>query len=65
MEDPEYAVTQLAQTTMRSEIGKISLDHVFKERESLNINIVGESKYKLHISCTNKKKKEEEKSFVG
>ncbi|XP_071487827.1 stomatin-like protein 2, mitochondrial [Diadema antillarum] len=40
VEDPEYAVTQLAQTTMRSEIGKISLDHVFKERESLNINIV-------------------------
>lgn len=42
VEDPEYAVTQLAQTTMRSEIGKISLDHVFKERESLNVQIVGE-----------------------
>lgn len=40
VEDPEYAVTQLAQTTMRSEIGKISLDHVFKERESLNVHIV-------------------------
>ena len=35
-----YAVTQLAQTTMRSEIGKISLDKTFEERESLNINIV-------------------------
>ena len=34
-----YAVTQLAQTTMRSEIGKIDLDKTFEERESLNINI--------------------------
>ncbi|KAH9488515.1 Stomatin-like protein 2, mitochondrial [Bulinus truncatus] len=40
VEDPEYAITQLAQTTMRSEIGKISLDTVFRERESLNIAIV-------------------------
>ncbi|KAK7115795.1 stomatin-like protein stl-1 [Littorina saxatilis] len=40
VEDPEYAITQLAQTTMRSEIGKIALDTVFRERESLNINIV-------------------------
>ena len=43
VEDPEYAITQLAQTTMRSEIGKIALDTVFRERESLNINIVGET----------------------
>jgi regulator of protease activity HflC (stomatin/prohibitin superfamily) len=35
-----YAVTQLAQTTMRSEIGKIELDKSFEERETLNINIV-------------------------
>ncbi len=35
-----YAVTQLAQTTMRSEIGKIELDKTFEEREVLNINIV-------------------------
>lgn len=35
-----YAVTQLAQTTMRSEIGKIDLDKTFEERESLNVNIV-------------------------
>ena len=40
IEDPEFAITQLAQTTMRSEIGKISLDGLFKERENLNINIV-------------------------
>ena len=40
VEDPEFAITQLAQTTMRSEIGKISLDTLFKERESLNRGIV-------------------------
>jgi len=42
VEDAEYAITQLAQTTMRSEIGKITLDTVFRERELLNIAIVGE-----------------------
>ncbi|KAM3940851.1 stomatin-like protein 2, mitochondrial [Leptodactylus fuscus] len=40
VEDPEYAVTQLAQTTMRSELGKLTLDKVFRERESLNSSIV-------------------------
>jgi len=34
VEDAEYAISQLAQTTMRSEIGKIALDSVFRERES-------------------------------
>ena len=38
--DPLYAVTQLAQTTMRSEIGKLALDECFEERERLNANIV-------------------------
>ncbi len=38
--DPVYAVTQLAQTTMRSEIGKLTLDESFEEREKLNTNIV-------------------------
>lgn len=32
VEDPEYAVTQLAQTTMRSELGKLTLDKVFRVR---------------------------------
>uniref|UniRef100_H9GHC6 Stomatin-like protein 2, mitochondrial n=1 Tax=Anolis carolinensis TaxID=28377 RepID=H9GHC6_ANOCA len=40
VEDPEYAITQLAQTTMRLELGKLSLDKVFWERESLNASIV-------------------------
>ncbi len=35
-----FGVTQLAQTTMRSEIGKITLDKTFEERDSLNIAIV-------------------------
>lgn len=38
--DPYYAISQLAQTTMRSEIGKISLDKTFEERETINTNIV-------------------------
>jgi regulator of protease activity HflC (stomatin/prohibitin superfamily) len=40
VEDPHYAITQLAQTTMRSEIGKLTMDTTFSERDSLNINIV-------------------------
>ncbi|CAD7076960.1 unnamed protein product [Hermetia illucens] len=40
VEDPEFAITQLAQTTMRSELGKMSLDKVFREREALNVSIV-------------------------
>jgi len=40
IEDYSFAVTQLAQTTMRSEIGKISLDKTFEEREALNSAIV-------------------------
>ena len=38
--DPIFAVTQLAQTTMRSELGKYTLDRTFSERESLNSAIV-------------------------
>ncbi|KAL9130181.1 MAG: hypothetical protein Q9217_001575 [Psora testacea] len=39
VEDAEYAISQLAQTTMRSEIGRLTLDHVLRERATLNINI--------------------------
>lgn len=39
VEDAEYAISQLAQTTMRSEIGQLTLDHVLKERSTLNTNI--------------------------
>merc|ERR1719278_789235 len=40
VEDPEFAISQLAQTTMRSEIGKITLDTLFRERDNLNTAIV-------------------------
>jgi len=40
IEDYSYAVIQLAQTTMRSEIGKLTLDKTFEDREALNIKIV-------------------------
>jgi regulator of protease activity HflC (stomatin/prohibitin superfamily) len=40
VKNPIHALTQLVQTTMRSEIGKIPLDKTFEERESLNGKIV-------------------------
>jgi regulator of protease activity HflC (stomatin/prohibitin superfamily) len=40
IDDYEFAVTQLAQTTMRSELGKMELDKTFEERDVLNTNIV-------------------------
>lgn len=41
VEDYEAAIVNLAQTTMRSEIGKLRLDETFVEREALNVKIVG------------------------
>lgn len=35
-----YAATQLAQTTLRSEIGKLELDKTFEEREAINANLI-------------------------
>lgn len=40
VDDYIFAVTQLAQTTMRSELGKLELDRTFEERSMLNANIV-------------------------
>ena len=40
VDDYLFAVTQLAQTTMRSELGKMELDKTFEERDLLNTNIV-------------------------
>jgi len=40
--DYKPAAINLAQTTMRSEIGKITLDETFSEREQMNENIVRE-----------------------
>ncbi|KAI5952599.1 SLP2 [Candida jiufengensis] len=39
VEDFQFAISQLAQTTMRSEIGNMTLDSVLKERQTLNNNI--------------------------
>jgi regulator of protease activity HflC (stomatin/prohibitin superfamily) len=36
VENLRFAITQLAQTTMRAEIGKISLDATFESREHIN-----------------------------
>lgn len=38
--DYAYATVQLAQTTMRSVIGKLELDKTFEERESINAEIM-------------------------
>jgi regulator of protease activity HflC (stomatin/prohibitin superfamily) len=40
--DYTFAITQLAQTTLRSEIGKIELDRTFEERGKINVNVVSE-----------------------
>ena len=37
-----FAISQLAQTTLRSEIGKIELDRTFEERGTINQNVVAE-----------------------
>ena len=51
---PIKAISLLAQTSMRSEIGKIDLDRTFEERESLNANIkeaLNEASSKWGIEC--------------
>jgi regulator of protease activity HflC (stomatin/prohibitin superfamily) len=40
--DHNFAISQLAQTTLRSEIGKIDLDRTFEERATINSNVVSE-----------------------
>jgi len=37
-----FAISQLAQTTLRSEVGKIELDRTFEERSHINIQVVNE-----------------------
>ncbi len=40
--DYVFAISQLAQTTLRSEIGKIDLDKTFEERNAINLQVVTE-----------------------
>jgi regulator of protease activity HflC (stomatin/prohibitin superfamily) len=42
IESYHYAIQQLAQTTLRSEIGKIDLDRTFEERGNINTSVVSE-----------------------
>ena len=40
--DYMFAISQLAQTNLRSEIGKIDLDRTFEERTHINLQVVNE-----------------------
>jgi len=40
--DYMFAISQLAQTTLRSEVGKIDLDKTFEERTNINLSVVSE-----------------------
>jgi regulator of protease activity HflC (stomatin/prohibitin superfamily) len=40
--DFRFAIIQLAQTTLRSEVGKIELDRTFEERSTINYSVVSE-----------------------
>src|SRR5687768_7006368 len=40
--DFNFAISQLAQTTLRSEVGKIDLDRTFEERTNINLQVVTE-----------------------
>lgn len=54
VENALFAISQLAQTTMRSELGKITLDKTFEERESLNgkiVEAINEASRNWGISC--------------
>ena len=54
VENPHYAATQLAQTSMRSAIGKLTLDKTFEEREFLNtqiVNAINEAASTWGIQC--------------
>ncbi|CAL7961649.1 SPFH/Band 7/PHB domain protein [Alphaproteobacteria bacterium] len=54
VENPYYAVTQLAQTSMRSAMGKLTMDTTFEERELLNsqiVTIINEAAAAWGIQC--------------
>ncbi len=52
--NPYFAISQLAKTAMRSEIGKIPLDKTFEERENLNhaiVTVLNEAAKNWGIQC--------------
>lgn len=56
VDEPLHAVMQLAQTSMRSELGKMTLDSTFAERDTLNVKIVrvcrGLLQLSVPVSCS-------------
>lgn len=54
VKNPISSLTQLVQTTMRSEIGKIALDNTFEERETLNAKVleaINEASISWGVKC--------------
>src|SRR6185312_3445630 len=54
IEDADFSISQLAQTTMRSEIGQMTLDKTLAERAMLNHNIthaINEAAFAWGIKC--------------
>ncbi len=54
VEKVKAAISNLAQTTMRSEIGKLTLDKTFEERETLNhhiVNVIGPEVEAWGVKC--------------
>jgi regulator of protease activity HflC (stomatin/prohibitin superfamily) len=52
--NPVEAMIQMAQTTMRSELGKYTLDQTFEERENLNaaiVKVINEAGHSWGIEC--------------
>ena len=59
VQNTEFAISQLAQTVIRSEVGKLMLDTVFRERANLNLAIVGSFLpflHRLHFPFTMQKR---------
>ncbi len=54
IDNPIFNLINLAQTTMRSEIGKLKLDTLFEERDQLNLNInqvIKREAYEWGVEC--------------
>src|ERR1044071_4849049 len=49
--DYNYAIAQLAQTNLRSEIGKIELDKTFEERTNINAAVVRSEERRVGKEC--------------
>jgi regulator of protease activity HflC (stomatin/prohibitin superfamily) len=59
-----FAITQLAQTTLRSEVGKIELDRTFEERTHINVQVVTEVDKDVIAAMEKQMRAEREKRAV-